>query len=329
MLLCHQKGCTSFLDIRTVDKKIYPTNRAACKALGLLGSDQEWVTTLQEAVVSATAGELRKLFVQLLIFCDVSDPVSLWETFWKDMSDDIPRKLSKTLQIPKIEKNETTLKASVLFEIETILNSHPKSLKDFGLPMPPKRMLTLLENRLLMEERSYNRELLQKEKQILIPRLNQDQKAIFNEIINAVNSNIQKLIFVYGHGGTGKTFLWKAITCALRSEEKIVLVVASSDLLRENDLIKWDKAPINDRRCFEALDRSLRDILNEPDTLFGGKSIMLGGDFRQTLPVKKKSSRIEIIDASITASYLWPSFKTYTLHENMRLTQPGMTETEK
>ncbi|GJT61527.1 DNA helicase, partial [Tanacetum coccineum] len=217
-----------------------------------------------------------------------------------------PAKLSKTLQIPKIEKNETTLKASVLFEIETILNSHSKSLKDFGLPMPPKRMLTLLENRLLMEERSYNRELLQKEKQILIPRLNQDQKAIFNEIINAVNSNIQKLIFVYGHGGTGKTFLWKAITCALRSEEKIVLVVASSgiaslllpagrtahyrfkiplnlkdectcgikksklsDLLRENDLIKWDEAPINDRVVLKLLTNFASWLLDIGDGKIG------------------------------------------------------------
>ncbi|GKD67868.1 DNA helicase [Tanacetum coccineum] len=168
--------------------------------------------------------------------------------------------------------------------------------------------------------------------------------------------------FVYGHGGTGKTYLWKAITYALRADEKIVLVVASlllpsgrtahsrfkiplnledecicnikknsqlADLLRETNLVIWDEAPMNDRRCFEALDRCLKDILDNPATLFGGKSIMLGGDFRQTLPVKKKASKSEIIDASITASYLWPSFKTYILQQNMRLTRPEMTEHER
>ena len=61
-----------------------------------------------------------------------------------------------------------------------------------------------------------------------------------------------------------------------------------SKLLTETDLIIWDEAPMNDRRFFEALDRTLRDILNNPEKPFGGKSIMLGGDFRQTLPVKKK-----------------------------------------
>nr|GEW84924.1 hypothetical protein [Tanacetum cinerariifolium] len=55
---------------------------------------------------------------------------------------------------------------------------------------------------------------------------------------------------------------------------------------------------------------------------------MLGGDFRQTSPVKK-ASKPEIVDASITRSYLWPDFKTYTLKENMRLYQSGITEAEK
>ena len=61
-----------------------------------------------------------------------------------------------------------------------------------------------------------------------------------------------------------------------------------ADLLTETDLIIWDEAPMNDRRCFEALDRTLRDILSNQEKPFGGKTIMLGGDFRQTLPVKKK-----------------------------------------
>ncbi|GJV52664.1 DNA helicase [Tanacetum coccineum] len=262
----------------------------------------------------------------------------LWEKIWKDLSDDVPRNLSKTLRIPHIQKNEKKLKASTLLNLEHLLNSYSKSLDDFGLPMPTQDMLLMLQNRLLMEETNYDAQLLNEEKNFLIPRLNKDQRFIFNEITEAVRCNVQKLIFVYGHGGTGKTFLWKAVTSALRSEEKIVLTVAASgiaalllpsaDLLRQTDLIIWDEAPMNDRRCFEALDRTLKDISNSPNTLFGGKSIMLGGDFRQTLPVKKKASKAEILDASITSSYLWPKFKTYTLMENMRLHQSKTTEAE-
>lgn len=62
-----------------------------------------------------------------------------------------------------------------------------------------------------------------------------------------------------------------------------------SQLLLQTSLIIWDEAPMNYRRCFESLDKTLRDITEHGDTLFGGKSILLGGDFRQTLPVKPKS----------------------------------------
>ncbi|GKD72079.1 hypothetical protein Tco_1330361, partial [Tanacetum coccineum] len=90
----------SFTEIRTVDDIINPTNKAACHVLGLLGGDEEWICAFREASLSATSLELRKLFVQILIFCDVLDPMNLWQTFWKDMSDDIPRRLSKALHIP-------------------------------------------------------------------------------------------------------------------------------------------------------------------------------------------------------------------------------------
>nr|GEV80540.1 DNA helicase [Tanacetum cinerariifolium] len=50
---------------------------------------------------------------------------------------------------------------------------------------------------------------------------------------------------------------------------------------------------------------------------------------RQTLPVKKKASKLEILDASITSSYLWPKFKVYTLLENMRLHQLETTKVER
>ncbi|GJT86156.1 DNA helicase [Tanacetum coccineum] len=54
MLLCHQKGCTSFPGIRTVNTIVYLTCCAACEALGLLQDDREWEITLEEAALTAT-----------------------------------------------------------------------------------------------------------------------------------------------------------------------------------------------------------------------------------------------------------------------------------
>ncbi|GJS99252.1 DNA helicase [Tanacetum coccineum] len=73
----------------------------------------------------------------------------------------------------------------------------------------------------------------------------------------------------------------------------------------------------------------VRDILDTLEKVFGGKTVILGGDFRQTLPVKKGASKPEIISSSIAESYLWNSFKVCTFKENMRLLQPRTSESEK
>ncbi|GJZ61535.1 DNA helicase [Tanacetum coccineum] len=367
MLLCHQKGCKSFPEIRTVNDIVYPTCRAACQALGLLEDDQEWENTIKEAACTATPAELRTLFAHILTFCQVSDPSTLWKRVWKTMSQDIQYTSSISLNIPNLHIHDSQLEDYVLYELEGCLNHCSRSLTDFGLRLPPEDLMSVLRNRLLMEEKSYNREALAKEKERLMGKLNEKQRAIFNRIMAACRNNQQELVFVYGHGGTGKTFLWKTITYTLRAEGKIVLAVASSGvaslllpagrtahsrfklpldltdtsvcpikkntqlakLIKETSLIIWDEAPMNDRRCFETLDRTLRDILSMPNLLFGGKSVMLGGDFRQTLPVKKNASHNEIIGSSIAESHLWQHFNLYRLTENMRLNNGSLNERDK
>ncbi|XP_071709013.1 uncharacterized protein [Rutidosis leptorrhynchoides] len=77
MLLCHKKGSTNFVDLRTVNNIVYDTYRVACEAMGLLGNDKKWETAIEEANATATAAQIRSLFSYILVFCDVSNPVNL------------------------------------------------------------------------------------------------------------------------------------------------------------------------------------------------------------------------------------------------------------
>jgi len=63
------------------------------------------------------------------------------------------------------------------------------------------------------------------------------------------------------------------------------------------------------RQNVEALDNSLWDIMGRSDLLFGGKTVVLGGDFRQILPVVRKGSQAQIVGASLRRSYLWESMR--------------------
>ena len=98
-----------------------------------------------------------------------------------------------------------------------------------------------------------------------------------------------------------------------------------SALIESADLFIWDEALMSHRKCFEALDRSFRDILsaNDPSLAkvpFGGKVVVLGGDLRQILPVIEGGSRAQILVAAITNSPLWNIVDVLHLNINMRLT---------
>ncbi|AES94974.1 PIF1-like helicase [Medicago truncatula] len=140
------------------------------------------------------------------------------------------------------------------------------------------------------------------------------------------------LFFLYGYGGTGKTFLWRAMSAAIRSRGEIVLTVASSGIAAllilggriahsrfdlpfiidefQARLVIWDEAPMMHKFCFEAFDRSFRDVMKEVDKRnkyipFGGKFVVFGGDFMQILYVIPKGRRPEIVHATINSSKLW------------------------
>jgi ATP-dependent DNA helicase PIF1 len=98
-----------------------------------------------------------------------------------------------------------------------------------------------------------------------------------------------------------------------------------AELLKKTSLIIWDEAPMVHRHGFEALDRTLKDILScdgvdKSRLPFGGKAIVFGGDFRQILPVVPGGTRQDIVSTSLSSSYIWDNCKVLRLTKNMRLT---------
>ena len=105
-------------------------------------------------------------------------------------------------------------------------------------------------------------------------------------------------------------------------------------LIERTSLVIWDEAPMTHRFCFEALDRTLRDLLSakEPTNAarpFGGLPILFGGDFRQVLPVVQGADRSQILNASLIRSPLWKHVKVFKLTINMRLTNPALSPSER
>jgi DNA replication protein DnaC len=93
--------------------------------------------------------------------------------------------------------------------------------------MPNGHLLDEIRNKQLREEINYDISDIREKQSISLPNLNQCQKDVYGCIISSVVSKQQVLVFVHGHGGTGKTFLWHTIINRLRSEGLIGLAVAS------------------------------------------------------------------------------------------------------
>lgn len=73
--------------------------------------------------------------------------------------------------------------------------------------------------------------------------------------------------------------------------------------------------------CFEAVHRTFWDICDDPEKLylFGGKPIILGGDFAQIPPVVQRGNRTDTVSASIKQSFLWSRLQLLSITQNMRL----------
>ncbi len=126
-----------------------------------------------------------------------------------------------------------------------------------------------------------------------VPQLNAEQRAVYDNVMAAVNHSA---FFVDGLGGTGKTFLYSCLLSTVRAQGRVAIAVASSGiaallldggrtahsrfkipvqglnststcyisrdfelvaLLQAVVFIVWDEAVMMHKHVFEAVNRSL------------------------------------------------------------------------
>jgi ATP-dependent DNA helicase PIF1 len=88
-------------------------------------------------------------------------------------------------------------------------------------------------------------------------------------------------------------------------------------LLKAASTYIWDEGPMSTRDVLACVEEVCRRV-NENDRPFGGKVVILIGDFRQTCPVIRRGTKAQVLNASIKASPLWPLFKIFPLTEPIR-----------
>ncbi|GBN42705.1 hypothetical protein AVEN_52569-1 [Araneus ventricosus] len=327
MLLLHVPGATSFKFLRTVDNVIYDTLKQAAFHRHLLNSDEEWDHCLHNASAYQMPKQLRQTFAFILYFCNPTHVLELWNKYWIDMTLDY---LSNNIEAASWNLAQ--------HDINATLEQHRSSCASIGLPVPTGNAI---------EVQPYNQDNEREEAEQRIPSLNREQLAAFETITRAIGNNNEndRYSFLDDPDGSGKTFLYSTLLSFIRGKGDIALPFATTgiaatllkggrtvhsgfklpvplldtsvssmrptspeaDKLRQAVLIIIDEITMLTKEGLRCIDSLLRDLMNN-DKPFGGKVIIIGGDFRQTLPIVPRGERADVNESCIKSSPLWSKF---------------------
>ena len=234
----HSRGKTSFEYLRTVNGQLQTSYQETCQILGLLQDDGEWDMVLHDAATLQLCPQIRELFTVLLLNCHPANPLELFNTHCHEWWDDVARLMPEP-------QDKILLRAMVLLDVESRMAG--KELLDFSLPDVSAEVHSqvdqvngLIQVRhlpvVVQEELTYDRDSMCNTVIERMDAMMPSQRAIFDEVFDAVKNNLPLAILVDARGGTGKTFILNTLLAAVRtmnevwSTPEVALAVASSGI---------------------------------------------------------------------------------------------------
>ena len=220
LLLLHT-SLRSFEDARTVDGTVYDNFQLACHALGLLTNETESELCFNEArEANYFPAQLRSLLVILIM--DGAPAVQILEA----NADILMADFVESPTVPVHQAHNSCLQEIIATRLEAL----GRTMSDFGLP-EPARGRTEVEQELL----HWNQQDCQQFVDEHLPLLTRDeQRAVFDEVLDAVQYKRPLLMYIDLSSGQGKTLLIMVSTAALRAQGKIVLCSATTGLAALN-----------------------------------------------------------------------------------------------
>ena len=200
---------------------MHESYRDAAMALGLLHDESEGQLCFNEARESGySPAQLRSLLVTLVMDGDKHRREILDSNSEFLMAD-----LVEEVCIPTDMTWNRCLR-----DLANRLETMGRTMTDFGLPEPDDDSTKVAREHLRWDRRSCQQYL-----DAHLPLLTPDeQRPIYEEVIEAVRLRRSLLMYVDGRSGRGKTLLMKVITAAVRAQGDIVLCSATTGLAALN-----------------------------------------------------------------------------------------------
>uniref|UniRef100_A0A1I7U5B6 ATP-dependent DNA helicase n=1 Tax=Caenorhabditis tropicalis TaxID=1561998 RepID=A0A1I7U5B6_9PELO len=327
---------------------VHETCLQAARARRLMNGEDEWDAAISEVAKTESPVACRRFFASILLHSAPANPSDLWTRHWTELVDNKP------------SWNEQQKKAHALRHIRFLLANHGMRLRDYELEdyfdaddLPEIDPRDDVDNPNVSNESQSDHEKIASK---MYSKLNAAQKtAVDRALALDAETGKERMMFVDGPGGTGKTFVYTAVYHKLKSLGKKVICVAHTgqaasllprgctshrmfsiplevednmrcaiapfteegDALATVDAIIWDEACMSDRRIVQAVSLLFQD-LKDNTLAFGGVLVMMGGDWRQILPIVEGIQGSGVVEYTLKNSDLWSRIEKFSLTQNQR-----------
>ena len=316
-LLSVAKGAVSFEDLASYNGQLHSTFRAACQARGLFANDVDLVAAFQEITeVEVCVDRIRRQFARMLVHSAPVDPQALFNRFVDELCDG-----------PVDEDAVAAALLSIEAMMNAMGRSLADSNFGFELPDPDGAAARVRSSRRRVDVLAQmSRAEAQVEKDRLLPLFTAEQSDALQQVLQSVGSTAACNVFVLlSSAGCGKTAFANGVAASVRADGGTAVCVAASAMaamllsggrtahsalhipipahdatmcnltyeeraaLQRAEVIIYDEISMVHEHVADTVDRSLRDVMHD-DRPFGGKTVILMGDFKQLLPVVRYGS---------------------------------------
>ncbi|KAL3073743.1 hypothetical protein niasHS_015485 [Heterodera schachtii] len=316
----------------TVDGIFFSTFAGAAQHLGLQVCDELFIRSMQEACAEiSNLKRLQHFFAMLIAHANPSEPQKLFDQFLDEMNPPVAG--AHPGAIPKSIGLRTT---EVMKNIEYFLNCMGTNSGNVGLSGLPEdydfqRQATLMEEDNLLDDfygKTFFYNTLIKWCVAGKPMLSDGADTVWGRdkdslrrsaVIAAASTGIAALLLI--GGGTAHRHFFVPNDVTDETAPMLNFEAEKAQQLREADLIIIDEISMLSSKVLRYIERLLRDVCAGA-LPFGGKVIVLSGDWRQLAPVVEHGTREDQVAESIKMDRLFKGFEKLSLTINMR-TAPG------
>ena len=296
------------------DGHIHGSFRSALFARGLAHDDGHLIATMMEIVATVVSVDcIRRHFATILVHCAPQDAQALFTQFASDLCEGdtsdaaVVRDALGAIEVCMLSMGRSLMHADYGFAIDSVIGEQNEAAD------------RRVRRRLFPSAQTI--EISTVERDRLLAMLTAEQSAAYMTIMAAVGSPNESNVFaVLSSAGCGKTVFANAIAATVRARGRDAICVAASalaamlllggttahskfhipipandgtmccfssedrHLIRSAEVILYDECSMVHHDVADTVERSLRDLLQDPRP-FGGKVVIFMGDFKQLLPV--------------------------------------------